>query len=328
MKNLFLDSNIWLSLYNFSNDDLEQFEKLEDLLDKDIKLYIPEQVRDEVLRNRENKFKDALKNFDISIPQFPAFSKVYSEYKTFSEQYRLLKNDFYTWKNKIVSDFNNRCLPADLVINRFFEENRIIPSKSFAAKAELRYKLGNPPGKNNSLGDAINWECLLSEVPDKEDLYFVGTDKDYRSVVDNKRFSSFLQEEWTKHKQSQVVFYSELAVFLREHISEVKLKETEEKMDLIRALNESFSFATTHAIISSLRKYSFSNEEIELLCQAVEMNNQVTWVFQDSDVFAFYKKILLNIQEDDYENDSPVRKVLSRISQIEESRLSFTDFEI
>ena len=28
MKYLFLDSNIWLSLYHFSSDDLEQFAKL------------------------------------------------------------------------------------------------------------------------------------------------------------------------------------------------------------------------------------------------------------------------------------------------------------
>ena len=39
MKNLFIDSNIWLSLYHFTSDDLTQFEKLKDFLDKDIKLY-------------------------------------------------------------------------------------------------------------------------------------------------------------------------------------------------------------------------------------------------------------------------------------------------
>ena len=28
MKNLFIDTNIWLSLYHFTNDDLTQFQKL------------------------------------------------------------------------------------------------------------------------------------------------------------------------------------------------------------------------------------------------------------------------------------------------------------
>lgn len=60
MKNLFIDSNIWLSLYHFTSDDLTQFEKLKDFLDKDIRLWIPHQVYDEVLRNREAKIQDLL----------------------------------------------------------------------------------------------------------------------------------------------------------------------------------------------------------------------------------------------------------------------------
>ena len=62
MKNLFIDSNIWLSLYHFTSDDLTQFEKLKDFLDKDIRLWIPHQVYDEVLRNREAKIQDVLLN--------------------------------------------------------------------------------------------------------------------------------------------------------------------------------------------------------------------------------------------------------------------------
>ena len=63
MKYLFLDSNIWLSLYHFSSDDLEQFAKLKDLLkSKDIILMIPRQVHDEVWRNRDNKLFDCMKD--------------------------------------------------------------------------------------------------------------------------------------------------------------------------------------------------------------------------------------------------------------------------
>lgn len=32
MKHIFIDSNIWLSVYAFSNDDLKQFEKLNGLV--------------------------------------------------------------------------------------------------------------------------------------------------------------------------------------------------------------------------------------------------------------------------------------------------------
>ena len=80
MKNLFIDSNIWLSLYHFTSDDLTQFEKLKDFLDKDIRLWIPHQVYDEVLRNREAKIQDAFKKFEFSKIQYPVFCRQYDEY--------------------------------------------------------------------------------------------------------------------------------------------------------------------------------------------------------------------------------------------------------
>lgn len=65
MKNLFIDSNIWLSLYHFSSDDLKQFSKLKELIGTDIRLYITQQVSDEVRRNREAKLNDAFKSFEV-----------------------------------------------------------------------------------------------------------------------------------------------------------------------------------------------------------------------------------------------------------------------
>ena len=64
VKNLFIDANVWLSLFHFSSDDLEQFSKLQALIGTDIVLYIPEQISHEVYRNRENKIKDALDKFE------------------------------------------------------------------------------------------------------------------------------------------------------------------------------------------------------------------------------------------------------------------------
>ena len=57
MINLFLDSNIWLLLYSFSKDDISQFSKLKDLLAKDVKIYIPEQVKNEIFRRRDSVIK-------------------------------------------------------------------------------------------------------------------------------------------------------------------------------------------------------------------------------------------------------------------------------
>lgn len=89
IKNLFIDANVWLSLFHFSSDDLEQFSKLQDLIGTDIVLYIPEQISHEVCRNRENKIKDALDKFEKFGLQFPAFSKSYPEYEAFAKDYVL-----------------------------------------------------------------------------------------------------------------------------------------------------------------------------------------------------------------------------------------------
>ena len=69
-KNLFIDANVWLSLFHYSSDDLEQFRKLQALIGTDIVLYIPEQISHEVYRNRENRIKDALDKFEKFNLQF------------------------------------------------------------------------------------------------------------------------------------------------------------------------------------------------------------------------------------------------------------------
>lgn len=75
MKNLFIDANIWLSLYHFTSDDLEQFGKLKSLIGTDIRLFIPSQILDEIHRNREAKIKDAFDKFEKFNLEFPTFAR-------------------------------------------------------------------------------------------------------------------------------------------------------------------------------------------------------------------------------------------------------------
>lgn len=119
MKNLFIDSNIWLSLYHFTSDDLTQFEKLKDFLDKDIRLWIPHQVYDEVLRNREAKIQDAFKKFEFSKIQYPVFCRQYDEYTQFTTDYNELLKRHTAWKRKIEGDIQSVNLPADKTIKRY-----------------------------------------------------------------------------------------------------------------------------------------------------------------------------------------------------------------
>jgi predicted nucleic acid-binding protein len=62
MITLFVDTNILLSFYHLTSEDLEELRKLVALIDTGkIKLVLTEQVKDEFKRNRSAKIADAMK---------------------------------------------------------------------------------------------------------------------------------------------------------------------------------------------------------------------------------------------------------------------------
>jgi hypothetical protein len=294
MKYLFLDSNIWLSLYHFSSDDLEQFAKLKDLLkSKDIILMIPRQVHDEVWRNRDNKLFDCMKEFNQIKFNLPVFCKNYTEYPEFDKKLSDLNKLISAWKNKIEGDINELTLPADVVIRSFFTEENLIPCTEFVAEAQVRFTLGNPPGKDGKFGDAINWTCLLKKIPVEQDLYFVSADKDYVSPFAKDKFSVFLRREWETSKKSKIHFFKNLQSFVSAHVKEIKLRQEEEKNSIIRSLAASRSYSSSHVIIEKLSKIaSWSDDQVDEICSIVWENSQVGDIFEDDDIIAFYRKLV------------------------------------
>src|SRR6185437_7558010 len=83
MITLFIDTNVLLSFYHLTSEDIEELKKLVALVEKkEIELIVPKQVENEFWRNRGAKIVDAMKKlreakFNAS---FPAFSKDYQEY--------------------------------------------------------------------------------------------------------------------------------------------------------------------------------------------------------------------------------------------------------
>lgn len=300
MKNVFIDTNIWLSLYHFTNDDLSQFEKLKKMIGNSINLIVPQQVYDEIIRNREVKILDALNNFKINKPSYPAFCKGYEEFEKLNKDISSVINSFEVFKEKIKSQINTKELPADKILHIFFSDIERNPCESYIKKAYNRYRIGNPPGKDNKYGDAIIWECLLDIIPEGQDLYFISADKDYRSLVSEGNMNPFLVHEWTNKKKSNIYFYSNLVGFLNEHVKEIQLQDEIDKEQLIEDLCESPNYQTTHGIIASLNNYSgWSKTQVERLCNALVTNTQVHRILTDSDVWAFYLTLLSNLKTED-----------------------------
>lgn len=300
--NLFIDTNVFLSFYHLSNDDLEEIHKLTVLLEKgDVVLWLPEQVKDEFKRNREYKVSDAIKklNEQKKKPQFPQICKDYDEYPDIRELQKNYDQKLSSLIEKVSDDVEKRTLKADEKIFELFNKSKTIQTTpELIDKARFRMDVRNPPGKDGSLGDAINWEGLLKSVPEKQKLYFVADDKDYYSILNENSIKDFLQDEWNEKKESEIIFYRRLSQFFKEHYPDIKLASELEKELAIKSLVNSENFSSTHAAIAKLKKYAeFNKSQVNELAQVAMINNQINWIICDTDVYEFYKNLIDNHKE-------------------------------
>lgn len=299
---LFLDANIYLSFYTFTKDDLEDLRKLEVLLrQKTVTLLLPRQVEDEFKRNRDSRIGDSLRRIresgvKLELPQLTA---AYPE----SERLKSIQREFKTLQQKMVADIqrdaHERELDADKIISGLRTYARRIPEDTgLLDRARLRVEKGNPPGKRGSLGDALNWEALLSTAESGEELHLVSADRDYASAIDESRINPYLLDEWQLEKWAEVKLYRSLADFTAEHVPEVRLAADLEKKLLIRRLSASDSFRETHRVIRELNRYTdFSPEDRTELLRATSSNNQVYMIMEDDDVRSFTERLLIGNED-------------------------------
>jgi len=308
--NLFIDTNVFLSFYHLTSDDLEELRKLKVLLEKgSIALRLPDQTVDEYRRNRETKIADALKRLKeqkLNL-QFPALCKDYGEYGRLREIQKEFEKQHSSLVGRISADIESNSLKADHVIQELFEKAEVIKTtEALITKAQLRISIGNPPGKNGSLGDAINWEALLENVPVDEDLYLIADDRDYFSVLDENKPKEFLIREWKEKKDAKVFFYRRLAPFFKEHYPDIKLASELEKEMAVENLVESRNFEATHIAIAKLAGFeNFSQSQVSAIADAALANSQVNWILGDRDILEFMTKLAAEykdkIEKESYE---------------------------
>lgn len=284
--NLYIDTNIFLTFYHLTKDDLDELKKLAILLEDDqINLFLPEQTRNEFVRNRDKKIVEAinsLKEQKIS-SQFPTISKGYPEYLLLYQAYK----EFEKQKNKIITQIKegakNFSLNADIVTQRIFRSaKKHKNTPSLVDKAKQRYDLGNPPGKGNSYGDAINWESLLENVPDEEDLHLVSEDGDYTSLLDKSELNLFLKDEWELNKKSNIYYYKSLSEFFKAKFPAIELSDQLEKELAIKKLADAGSFSSAKSRLRKLKGYSdFSDQQLNDILEIATTNNQLYLISSD-----------------------------------------------
>lgn len=287
---LFIDTNIFLNFFHYAKDDLAELDKLAVLLrNQKITLHLPSQVVDEFGRNRDIKIADALKTFrQVSLPKaFPQIVHQYQQYKELRDALRQYEKARTEILEAIEADIVQERLRADQVIKELFFRATAEQSSApeILEKARLRYDLGNPPGKNGSLGDAINWETLIHYVPDSEDLHLITADSDYISAINEQYMNSFLLKEWLRRKQSRIFMYKNLTSFFAEKFPEIKLSSEYELNLIIEALAASRSFHNTHMVLYRLSTFTgFSQAQLNDIVSAAVSNSQIYWIASDEDV--------------------------------------------
>ena len=293
---VFIDTNILLNFFHFSKDELDALSNVFASHEHgSAKVYLTQQVCDEFKRNREVKIKDALKRFqEVKFAaQLPSFMKGYEEYDEIKKLSAELQKKSKSIQERVDADIVKRKLSADRLIGEIFERSELFEiTKDIYDQANMRMALGNPPGKKNSLGDAINWVMLLDSVPEKEDLHIVSEDGDFYSVIDENAVHPFLEEEWKKKKESSLYVYRTLSKFMQQHFDGVAFSFDKNKEALIDELNYSGSFAQTHELIEKLDKYSyFTIKEVEKILSAAVENGQFGWILTDHDVSDFLNRV-------------------------------------
>jgi len=221
----------------------------------------------------------------------------------------------------VVRDVAEQTLKADKTIQELFAKATILKTTDeLVNRARLRSQVGNPPGKEGSLGDAISWEALLNEVPAKEELFFITDDRDYVSVLDENEFKGFLLEEWAQRQKGRLVFYKRLSSFFKDKFPDIKLATELEKELLIRDLASSPNFAQTHNVVSKLSKFTeFTAAQLNEIVEAAISNNQVNWIIDDPDVEAFLKSLTAGRGRDiKPENQKELQRLMTKAAKVNE----------
>ena len=300
--NLFLDTNIYLGFYKLSEDDLEELKKLSvTVRSKATVLYLTDQVRHEFRRNREKAISDSLailesaklpKSFPRLFTNLSGYTDLRTTIRQFEEQLASLLAD----ARQAASDGS---LHADALIEELFALAKPLEMHAEVwSAARMRRDLGNPPGKDDSYGDAVNWESLLADVPNGEDLVLVTADLDYMSKLDRVVLDEFLRTEWETKKCSQITAHASLTALFKKHYPDIRLAAELEKELAIDKLIISSNFRSTHSAIRDLSHFSdFSPAQVGALVEAANHNSQVEQILEDDDVRAFFDNLTRTYSE-------------------------------
>lgn len=257
---------------------------------------LPDQVIDEFERNRETKIAEALKALEPpKATGAPIIARDLPEFEELQKSQEAVNSARKSIVRAVREKASRRELEADKLVSEIFASGeKLETTDKILERAKRRVAIGNPPGKNGSLGDAINWECIKEKLSFIEDVHFVSQDSDYRSPIDDDAFNAFLKQEWDRDVVGAVHFYSSLRAFLAKHFPKAKFEQFELADQAVRAFEESGSFAMTHAAVANAAAVGeFTPNQVRAIIDAAYSNSQISWISSDSDLQDFFRNLIV-----------------------------------
>lgn len=203
---VFIDTNIFLNFYHFSDDSLEVLEELIELASPgEMTIHLPKQVENELKRNRESKLQFAMTDFKNAklAAGVPHHMRGTESARQYDEAIKTAEKAKKVLIANAVSLALSNELDVDKKLSRLFNKaTRYAEDDGLYNRALVRMHKGNPPGKPESIGDRYIWETLLARVPDG-DLFIISKDGDYSSPLTLQRTIrplAFLSDEWSEQK--------------------------------------------------------------------------------------------------------------------------------
>lgn len=330
MIHCYIDTNIYLSFFSYTQDDIDQLKKLNEAIKRNqLTIYLPQQTIHEFERNREVRLSTAFKSFKVSeFAGTPRFANDLDEVAGYNAACAAYKVAYTKLVAKAREKANARELDADKLISQIMKSCVYIPhTVELYNKALERSNLHRPPGKENIVGDRLNWESLLIAVESKSNLNIISTDSDYESRLDGTLPHQALRDEWSAKNGGDLILYGALKPFLDRHFKAIvisaetivpneSLDDEEEpvtvdviglqiteksraslQVDVLRSVMREFigsdSFKTTHRTIRFLmpRIPSLEQKEIHDLLEAFENNKQISATADDDDVRIFGERL-------------------------------------
>lgn len=223
---VFIDANIYLNFYTGLYTNISPLEELLNLVNEGkVELLATEQILNEVNRKKEKlslstisklqkyetELKKSLPDKKKVLPRWESIRKINEKYnQDISAEIEVIRGEV----NKSISPGGE----VDKLLEALFEKATVYNiSPSVLQQAKLRYDLGNPPKKNdNSLGDAINWELLLSNSKQEDNIVLVCNDGDFKTEKHDGSIGlmGFLEKEWQIKIGSDIRLFSKITEFL------------------------------------------------------------------------------------------------------------------